>query len=57
MPHVIRNVNASALNVKCQIGDYPPATLQFLIKDYVVHMKGHLSKIDARVASKSAATE
>jgi hypothetical protein len=57
LARVIRNVDASKLAVQCTIGDYPPVTLQFLIEDYVVHMKGHLSKIDARVAVKPPGTE
>ena len=31
------------------IGDYEPMTLQFLIEDYLVHLKHHLTKIDERV--------
>ena len=27
---------------------YDPATLQFLTKDYVTHLKHHLSKIEER---------
>jgi hypothetical protein len=46
---IIRKIPATALDVVCVIGDYEPATLGFLIEDYVVHLKHHLAKIDERV--------
>jgi hypothetical protein len=50
LAHVIRRVDPRALQVQCRIGDYPPVTLQFLMEDYVVHLKHHLAKIGERVA-------
>jgi hypothetical protein len=47
--HVIRCVNPAALPRICVIGPYEPVTLQFLIEDYVVHLKHHLRKIEERV--------
>ena len=47
--HVMRRVDSKALSVCCVIGSYEPATLLFLIKDYVVHLKYHLKKIAERV--------
>lgn len=49
--HVMRHAPASALEVRCTIGDHPPATLQFLIEDYVAHLKHHRAKIAERVAA------
>lgn len=49
LAHVIRNASQSALTVECKIGDYDPVTLQFLMEDYVVHLKHHLRKIAERL--------
>ena len=43
--HVIANVPASRLNTKCVIGDSDPVTLEFLMNDYVRHLRHHLSQI------------
>ena len=53
LTHVIRHIPADALTIRCVIGDYEPVTLQFLIEDYVVHMKHHLGKIAERVTAAS----
>lgn len=50
--HVIRCVNTSTLSRTCVIGPYEPVTLQFLIEDYVVHLKHHLQKMEERTARK-----
>ena len=43
--HVIEHVDRKALTNKCDI-DYPePATLEFVIRDYVRHMQHHLGQI------------
>lgn len=49
LAHVIRNVRPDALTVRCTIGTYQTVTLQFLIEDYVVHLKHHLRNINERV--------
>lgn len=49
LAHVMRNVSADCLYVSCKIGDYAPVTLQFLMEDYVVHLKHHLNKIAERI--------
>jgi hypothetical protein len=49
LAHVIRHVRPSSLGVRCTIGSYEPVTLQFLIEDYVVHLKHHLDKVRERV--------
>lgn len=51
LAHVIRNIPTEALNARCVIGDYEPMTLAFLIEDYLVHLKHHLTKIDERVSA------
>lgn len=56
LAHVISHINPAALTTRCAIGDYPPMTLQFLVEDYVVHLKHHLSKIDERVQSNNGTT-
>ena len=50
LAHVIRRVSSSRLGVRCVIGPYEPVTLQFLIEDYVTHLKHHLDKVDTPVA-------
>jgi hypothetical protein len=47
--HVIRSVPAQSMAVRCTIGDNEPVTLEFLMQDYVAHLKHHLSKIRQRV--------
>ena len=49
LAHVIRNIPTSALAVECKIGDYEPVSFQFLMEDYVVHLKHHLKKIAERL--------
>ncbi|MDZ4686860.1 MAG: DinB family protein [Planctomycetaceae bacterium] len=51
LAHVIRRVPDSALEVRCTIGNYAPATLHFLMTDYVVHLRHHLQKIAERLPS------
>ena len=46
--HVIRSVKPASLPTICVIGPYEPVTLQFLIEDYVVHLKHHLQKMAER---------
>jgi hypothetical protein len=48
LAHVIRCVKPKALPTICVIGPYEPVTLQFLIEDYVVHLKHHLQKMAER---------
>lgn len=49
LAHVIRSVSPVALDIECRIGDYAPVTLQFLINDYVIHLKHHLRQIALRL--------
>ncbi len=43
--HVMVSVPADRLVRRCIIGKNNPATLEFLISDYVVHLKHHLDQI------------
>jgi DinB family protein len=52
LAHLIRRVPAESLAVRCIVGDYQPVTLQFLIEDYVVHLKHHLAKIAERTGGR-----
>ena len=45
---VIENIPEDRLNAMCVIGDNPPATLGFVIEDYVLHMQHHLDHILGR---------
>ncbi|WP_254513450.1 DinB family protein [Anatilimnocola floriformis] len=48
LAHLIRHANPAALPRICIIGPYEPVTLEFLIADYVVHLRHHLEKIGER---------
>ena len=43
--HVMARVPSDQLSRQCVIGDSNPVTLEFLMKDYVVHLKHHLEQI------------
>ena len=43
--HVMRQIPAHRFQAMCTIGDEPPVTLEFLVRDYVVHLKHHLTQI------------
>ncbi|MSO22498.1 MAG: DinB family protein [Acidobacteria bacterium] len=43
--HLMRRVPGDQLNRRCVIGNSDPVTLEFLMKDYVVHLKDHLRQI------------
>jgi len=43
---VIERVPAAKLATPCTVGDDPPATLGFVMKDYLAHMKHHLGQIE-----------
>ena len=50
MAHVMRRIPADKLGVECRITPAEPVTLQFLLEDYLVHMKHHLGQIVQRLA-------
>ncbi len=43
--HVMSHVPASKLQTRCTVGDNEPVTLEFLMRDYVDHMRGHLKQL------------
>lgn len=43
--HVMANVPPSRLTAKCVIGDSDPVTLEWLMNDYVRHLRHHLRQI------------
>src|SRR5947209_18258108 len=45
---VVDNIPPDRLSAQCRVGDAQPVTLQFLIDDYVLHMRHHLDHIIGR---------
>ena len=45
LAHVMRQIPAHRFQAICKIGDATPVTLEFLVRDYVVHLKHHLGQI------------
>ena len=45
LAHVIAHLPAERAAAACNIGDNPPATLEFIADDYVAHLKHHLNQI------------
>ncbi len=43
--HVMKNTPLEAREIKCSIGGGEPVTLEFVMVDYVGHLKHHMSKI------------
>jgi len=43
--HVIAQTNPGSLSNVCDVGDAEPATLQFIISDYVRHVEHHLEQL------------
>lgn len=43
--HLMANIPPEKLSTTCFIGDNPPVTLEFIITDYVRHLRHHLSQI------------
>jgi hypothetical protein len=46
--HIVEAIPVDKLNSMCFIGESEPVTLEFLIQDYVRHLKHHLEQIFAR---------
>jgi hypothetical protein len=46
--HLITQISAESLNVKCVVKNNAPVTLRFLIEDYVLHMQHHLDHLLSR---------
>ena len=45
LAHVINNLPADAAKITCNIGNNPPATLEWIASDYVAHLKHHLNQV------------
>ena len=45
LAHVIAKLPEDKLQSQCRIGDGEPVTLEFLVKDYLGHLKHHLEQI------------
>jgi len=45
LAHVIARIPAAALETPCRIGDSEPMTLDFIVRDYMVHLRHHLQQI------------
>jgi hypothetical protein len=43
--HVVARIPAERLATRCRIGEGPPATLEFIARDYVKHLRHHLEQI------------
>jgi hypothetical protein len=48
LARVVDNTPIDRLPAQCRVGDAQPVTLQFLIEDYVLHMRHHLDHIVER---------
>jgi len=44
--HIIKRIPAEKLGLECEIVPYDPVTLNFLVEDYLDHLKHHLEQID-----------
>lgn len=49
LARVIARIPADQLSTACTIEPYEPCTLEFLITDYLSHLKHHLRKIEERI--------
>jgi hypothetical protein len=45
LAHVMANIPADRLSTKCVIGEGEPVTLEWLMSDYVRHLRHHLDQI------------
>ncbi len=45
LAHVINNLPVDAAKITCNIGNNPPATLEWIASDYVAHLKHHLNQV------------
>jgi len=50
LAHTIRRIPADALAVTCRIGTNDPVTLEFLLHDYLTHLRHHLAQMRERAA-------
>ena len=45
LAYAMQGVPAEPLQTRCTIGNGPPVTLEWLMRDYLVHMRHHLAQI------------
>lgn len=50
LAQVMARTPPGKLSVECRIGPGEPVSLQFLLEDYVVHLRHHLDQIEAKIA-------
>ncbi len=46
LAHVMRQIPEDRLYIVCLIGDNEPATLRFIVEDYLDHLEHHLQQVD-----------
>jgi hypothetical protein len=42
---IVDRIPAERLGAQCLVGDDPPVTLEFLVRDYIAHQRWHLQQI------------
>jgi hypothetical protein len=47
--HIIERIPPEKLSTICRVGPNPPVTLQYLIEDYVAHMRHHFKQLELPV--------
>ena len=45
LAHIIANVNSDSLTATCDVGEAGPVTLEFVVQDYIRHLRHHLDQI------------
>ena len=53
LARVIERVLPESLDTECRVGHYAPATLGFIIEDYLAHLQHHLHQIHALEAHRT----
>jgi hypothetical protein len=46
LAHLIRRIDPQALATPCTIGSGVPVTLEFIVQDYLRHLRGHFAQLD-----------
>ncbi|MEE8585886.1 MAG: DinB family protein [Acidobacteriota bacterium] len=46
LAQLMRRIPQQKLAVECRIGPYDPVTLEFLVEDYLAHLKHHLQQVE-----------
>lgn len=49
LARIMRLIPAEALQQTCRIGNNEPVTLEYLVTDYLVHMKHHLRQLQVTI--------